>query len=83
VAEQNQAPLAAVEVARRDSVELGVYPVQPLGYQVQGDAVRPFHVERGNHFPMSAIHAGPFDLCVAAPVTPIQPPVSERAFVLH
>lgn len=74
--EQHQAPLGAVEVARRYGVQLGVHPVQPFRHQVQRESVGPLDVERGDHLAVRAVHAGPLDLGVAAPVAPVQPPAS-------
>lgn len=77
--EQHQAPLGAVEIARRDRVQLGVHPVQPFRHQVQGESVGPFHVERRDHLAARAVHAGPFDFRVAAPVAPVQPPGTPKS----
>lgn len=70
---QHQAPLAAVKVACGDGMQLGVHPVQSLRYQVQGKSVGPFHVKRGDHLTVRAVHASSFDFGIATPVAPVQP----------
>ena len=66
-------PARAVVVAHVDEVQLGVCEVDPLGGDVEGEAVGPVDLGGDDGAAPRAVHADPLDARVLAPVRPEQP----------
>lgn len=72
---QNDSSVLSVVVARRDSVEFGVDPVNLSLDQVQGQTVGPLDLVVDDGLAVGAVHAGALDLGLGAPVRPVHPAV--------
>ena len=66
-------PSTPVIVAEVDEVQLGVCKVDPLGGDVQGQAVGPVDLGADDGLPQRPVHSDPLDPRVLAPVSPEQP----------
>ena len=69
----NLLPPASVVVAEVDEVELGVGEVNPLGGNVESEAVGPVDLGADDHLPITAVHTNPLNSRVFSPVRPKQP----------
>ena len=66
-------PSTPVIVAEVDEIQLGVCKVDPLGGDVQGQAVGPVDLGADDGLPQGPVHPDPLDPRVLAPVSPEQP----------
>lgn len=68
-------PQFPVEVSTLDPVQMGVYPIDPAGIIVQGEAIGPAQVCVDEDLPLRTVQVRPFDLGNVAPVCPEEVPL--------